>query len=181
MAAPEVAELVGTIEMIRSAAEQALADESAEGMEMVERQLAHVDAAVRELKQTFWSSEVKTAIRNLENNRPLTPQDKQVVRHFVVADAEHYLKVENSYGDWVQELRRLMAAIGKTADGVNRETIGELRGLIRDAQRLIPDIRNYLDEQRRVDLFDEQIDKLDDHARGVLVRMLREKLTMPNF
>ncbi|TWT44139.1 hypothetical protein RAS1_05470 [Phycisphaerae bacterium RAS1] len=179
--AAETAELVGTIEMVKSAAEQALAHESAEGMEMVERQLAHVESSVRELQQTFWCTEIKAAIRNLENGRPLTPQDKQVVRHFIVSDAEHYLRVENNYGDWVQELRRLLGSIAAAAPGVTRETIGELRGTIKDAQRVIPDIRNYLDEQRRLDIFEEQIDKLDEQSRGVLVRLLREKLTMPNF
>ena len=64
----------------------------------------------------------------------------------------------------------------KRVNTVDRETIADLRGVLKDAIRLVPDIRNYLDEKRRVEKFEQALETLDKSSRDMLVRVLREQL-----
>ncbi|MBI4718315.1 MAG: hypothetical protein HY763_10955 [Planctomycetes bacterium] len=174
--AVDTSQLTDSIHALKEAAELAIRNESLEDFEEVERQISVLEAYVRELQQAMWVNEVKTAARRLERDEPLNEADREVVRTFLVSDAEHYLAQENNYGEWIAELRRLLDEMARRANTLDRHTVGELRGVVKDAVRLAPDIRNYLDEQRRVERFNEALGHLDKSSRELLVRLLREQL-----
>ena len=54
-----------------------------------------------------------------------------------------------------------------------------MRGILKDAIRLVPDIRNYADERQRVKKFGQAVDAVDDASRAILVRLIKEQLTSP--
>lgn len=169
-------QLTETIESLQEAAKSALATESVDDFESFERYLSEVDGFVREMQQSAWANEAKATIRKLEKGESLNPQDLDLIRTFLVSDAHAYLQHENNYNDWVRELQRLIGELAKRANVVTRDSIAELRGVLKDAVRLVPDIRNYLDEKRRVEKFEQALTTLDKSSRDLLVRVLRESL-----
>ena len=169
-------QLVETVQGLKEAATSALAHGSADDFEAFERYLNEVDAFVRETQQSLWANEAKATVRRLEKGDPLNQQDHDMIRAFLISDAQSYLAHENSYNDWLNELKRLVDDLCKRVNTVDRETIADLRGVLKDAIRLVPDIRNYLDEKRRVEKFEQALGSLDKSSRDMLVRVLREQL-----
>ena len=176
----DTCQLPDLIDNLNHAAGLALHNQSSDAFLTVERQLSELDVAVRELQQTMWAEEAKTALKHLQKNLPLTPQDEDVIRAFIVSDAERYLAHENNYEDWLEELQRLLDDMAKRATQPDREAIADLRGVVKDAVRLVPDIRNYLDERNRVDRFEKSLKNLDQSSRDMLVRIMKEQLASPD-
>lgn len=170
--------LKAAIDSLRHTAEAAIRDRSTDDIEMVERQIGKLDTIVREAQQSMWAVEVRTAIRRLENNETLSEADLDVVRTFLISDAEQYLALENNFDDWVGELRRLLNDIAQRAAQIDRNNIAELRGVLKDMTRLVPDIRNHLDEERRVLIFHNAVRALDPESRKTLARLLRDQLEL---
>lgn len=169
-------ELTETIDGLKEAAEVALRHETAEQFTDFEKHVNQVDAYVREVQQAMWAREAKTTIKNLEKDVPLTPTDKDVIRTFIISDAERYLAHENNYGGWKRELQRLVDDLARRVSTVDRDTIGDLRGVLKDAIRLVPDIRNYLEERQRVERFEHALDSLDGPSCDMLIRLIKEQL-----
>lgn len=132
-------ELADCIATLKQAGENALTNPHVEDFLEIERYLGQLDSMVREQQQAMWSREAKETNRRLERQEPLTPQDHDVIRAFIVSDAEHYLDQENNFGDWLNEFRRLLEEMGKRANTADRESIGVLRGVLKDANRLVPE------------------------------------------
>ena len=172
--------LAECIEALKEAGHFALDHPTVEDFIDLERQVTTTEAMIRELQQDMWSNEAKATIKRLEKNQPLTEADRDVIRTFIVSDAEHYLAQENDFHNWLRELHRLLDELARRAHVVDRGSIGDLRGVMKDAVRLIPDIRNYLEEQRRVDRFDLAQTDLDTQSRTMLARILKEQLTSPS-
>ena len=173
-------QLTETIGAVRTAAEDALQHQSADGFEHFEKHINALEGWIREQQQAMWADEAKNAIAVLEGDQPLSADDIDVIREFIVSDAVHYLEVENNYQDWLEELNRLMSWMADHAPTLSRDNIGEFRGVLKDAIRLIPDIRNYLEEQIRVDRFEDAIHNLDRSSRTTLAKLMREQLNSPN-
>jgi len=168
-----------SIHTLSRAAEDAIAQSSPTALEGFERQLNEIDALVRELQQQMWADAARRAIANLQSQQPLTDEDFEVIRVFMVSDAENYLSRENNYDDWLDELRRLMHDLATEAKTLTRETIGDYRGLLRDAIRLVPNIRNYFEEKQRLSRFDGTVHNLDPKSRALLIELLREQIDNP--
>lgn len=173
-------QLTETIHSLRDAANTALANESADDFANFERYLSEVEAFVREVQQTMWGDDARATIRRLEKGEPLNDTDHDVIRAFLISDAQGYLAHENNYGDWLRELKRLIDDLETRVNMVDRDSIVDLRGVLRDAIRLVPDIRNYLTEKRRVEKFEQAVDTLDETSRDMLHRILAGKLRSPN-
>lgn len=171
--------LQDTIAELTETARAALMHQTVEDFVALERYLAEVEGYVRELQQSMWSREAKTAIAHVEGGSPLTAADQEVIREFLISDAEHYVEVENSYSDWCRELERLMADVAKRVNMVDRGNIAELRAVLKDVQRLLPDIRNYLDEKARIVRFEQALENLDVSSRKMMGKVLREALENP--
>jgi hypothetical protein len=57
--------------------------------------------------------------------------------------------------------------------------VAELRGVLKDAIRLVPDIRNFLEEKRRIHKFETALETLDEPSRQMMAHILREQLESP--
>ncbi len=176
MSTDTMSKLSETIHGLKSAAADALQNQSVDDFEAFERYLSEVERYVREVQQSLWADDARATIRRLEKGEPLTDVDRDLVRAFFISDAQAYLKNENNYQDWVRELERLIAALSNGVQTVDRNSIADLRGVLKDAIRLVPDIRNFLDEQRRVEKFEQGLKTLDADARTMLLRLLKEQL-----
>jgi len=173
-------ELCEQVQALQEIAAAAVENESAQDFEQLERQFNQLDTLLREMHQAAWSTECEAAVDRLESGEPLTQTDLDVIRAFLVADAEHYLTIENNYPDWLNEVPRLVEDIARRSQNVDRDTLGELRGVVKDAVRVVPDIRNYLDERARVERCEVALHTYDTASRSMLAKVLREQLDRPN-
>lgn len=179
MATVATDQLTEMIQELKSAADSALAGQNAKEFSEFERFVNEIEALVRETQQAMCGAEAKAVIKKLERGDAMTPPEIEVIRTFLVSDAEHYLAHENNFGDWQLELKRLVNDIAKRSNTLDRHSIAALRGVLKDAIRLVPDIRNYLEERERVKKFDNALKSLDQPARNMLAQLLREQLTSP--
>lgn len=173
-------QLTEAIQQLKEAADHAINNQFADEFESFERYLNEVDVYVRETQQAMWADPAKHTIRRIEGGEPLGPEDQEVLRTFLISDAEHYVALENNYNDWIRELKRLVDDICTRANTVDQHSIADLRGVLKDAVRLVPDIRNFLDEKRRIQKFNEAMGTLDPTSRKMLAKLLRDQLTSPN-
>lgn len=173
VAANQIAE---TIIALKNSAEQAVTDQCPDRFGLFEAKLNELDTACREIQQDQWQDEAQQAIDHLHDGTPLTEQDTQVIRTFLIADAEHYLAQENNFDDWLAELQRLFNDLAVKSDHLDRDGIGPFRGALKDAIRLVPDIRNFLEERRRVEKFELALHTVDAQSRQTLARLLTEQL-----
>ena len=176
MTTAQTNEMTEIVDGLKRAANDALHRESPDDFAFVEQQLNMLDARIREVHQSMWSNEAVKAANHLESGDPLTDADLAVIRAFLISDAERYVQHENNYNDWVNELNRLMNDISNRIEAMDRDNIADLRGVMKDAVRLMPDIRNYLDEKRRIAQFETALQSLDKTSREMMARILREQL-----
>ncbi len=169
-----------TIDALAQVVGTAIDHECPDEFGLIENKINQLEAFTRECQQEMWAEQAQTAIEHLETSQALTDADIEVIRTFLVADAEHYLAVENNYGDWLTELQRVFDDLSQRASNLDSRSIGEFRGVLKDAIRLIPDIRNYLEDRRRVEKFNVALHTVDSQSRGMLARVLREQLNSPN-
>lgn len=165
--------MVGELEsFVRSA----LSTRTAESFEMLERQVNRFDSSIREVQQARRATEARAAIGRLEGHEPLTEADRESIRTLVVGDAEAYIKHKNNLNDWLAELERLSTEMQAMAGRGDDEVIEDLRGVVKDAVRLLPNIRSYMEEKERLDHFNAALDKLDNSDRQLLAEVLRGML-----
>lgn len=176
MATVDSVGIVDEVEEICQLSTQALQDRTADNFETLEHHLARFEAHVREAFQAVYASEARLAIAHLENDAPLTDADREVIRAFLVADAEAYLQHENDLDNWCNELQRLTHRIAEFAQAETGEALCALRGVVLDAVRLVPDIRNYLDQHRRVEKFERALMALDNTSRKLLAQLMSEQV-----
>jgi hypothetical protein len=169
-------EFTQTIRDLKQSAENALAQETAEGFSDFEKYLNEVAAYTREVQQSMWADDARQAINALQKGENLTPQDRDVIRTFLVSDAERYVYHENNFGDWKREFRRLMDDLVSRSNTVDRNSIADMRGVLKDAIRLVPDLRNYLEERQRVDKFEQALNSPDPQSTKMLVQLMTEQL-----
>ncbi len=168
--------LADAIQDLKQAAQEALEAQTVEEFEAIERRLAETDVLFREAQQAMWVSEAQATLKRLERNEPLGEIDHSVLRAFLISDATSYLSLENDYNDWLNEFERLIGDLEKRVRMVTRESIADVRGVLKDAIRLTPDIRNYLDERTRVARCEAALKDLDRSSREVLAKLLTEQL-----
>ncbi len=172
----DTTQLSDAIAAFGEATERAFENACPDDFEALSRHLDRLDATVREMQQDMWADKAWETVKRLEKGKPLETVDRDVIRAFLISDAEHYLAMENNFEDWVSDLRRLNADLARRANLVDIHSIGELRGLIKDATRLLPDIQNFYEEQRRIDKFEAATESLDEASRQMLARLLKEQL-----
>lgn len=167
------------IEDFKRVSSRAISCDDPAAFEQAEAQLTEIEGYVRELEQAMWADEATLTLDHLENGDALTATDRAVIRTFLVSDAAHYLNQERDFDDWVAELNRLISAMQSESDPVTRENIGELRGMLRDAMRLFPDMRHYVEERNRLARFDCAVEEPDAATRRTLAKIIREQLCSP--
>jgi hypothetical protein len=170
-------QLSDTIQSLKDSAEGAIQSQTLEQFEALETYVADVESYVREVQQAMWAEEAKQTLRKLDKNDTLEACDLDLLRVFLISDAERYLAVENNFADWIAELRRLMDDLVRRMATVDRHTIADVRGVLKDASRLVPDIRNFLDEKQRVAKFESAVMHLDAASRKMLAKLLAEQIT----
>jgi len=138
---------------------------------------------LRESVQAITRDEMWRIITKLRNGRELVADDWKLIRLWVVGDAEAYIREENNYPDWLEELDRLAREIEKLRSApMDADTFEALQALLTDARGVTRSISIFLMDRERVQHFERSIqDDFDEGARKMLADLLVRAWESPTF
>jgi hypothetical protein len=144
--------------------------------------LAQIKGMVREELQVATTDDITKILKKLESQETLTPPEKDLVGLWVVGDAEGYTKMEDDFGEWQKEFRRLSGVL-QTYEGhtPSPQTLVEVHGVLEDAVRVTADLFYFLEKKERVERFHSSINNLTPDDGKFLASMLRSMLTSPEM
>ena len=163
------------------AMKQAQADNTSESYGYVATELVKSKNGIRQAIEQATAEAIAAIIGKLENNQPLNDAEKQTVKLWVVGDAEGYVKMENSFQDWLEEYRRLLDVIaaweGKT--GSVQELV-EVHGVLEDAIKVADAVAHYLEDRERVARCETALSNLNAEDNKFIAGMLKSMLDSPD-
>jgi len=138
------------------------------------------EATLREHVQHITHNEIAGIIKKLKLNSELTKEELKFVKLWIVGDAEHYVRLENNFQDWLDELDRLMDEIKKyDVDKPDYVAASGLRAILLDALRVLGDITFYSKQKDRIENFSKSTVEIDDEERKLIIRLLEGKIASP--
>jgi DNA polymerase I-like protein with 3'-5' exonuclease and polymerase domains len=166
---------------VTQAMKQAQADNTSESYGYVATALVKSRNGVRQAIEQATAETVAAIIGKLDNNQPLSDAEKQMVKLWVVGDAEGHVKMENNFQDWLQEYRRLLDVIadweGKT--GSVQELV-EVHGVLEDAIKVADDVAHFLEDRERVARCEAALSNLNAEDNKFIAGMLKSMLSSPD-
>lgn len=137
---------------------------------------------IREELQGMTTAAMKPIIAKLHKNQPLTGEEQDLIRLWIVGDAAGFTKKESDFREWLEEFRRL----GEAIQAVDRMPTSlpamlDLHGNLEEAVRLAGDIQFFLEEKERVGRFEQAIQNLNAADAELLAGILQEKLSSPEL
>ncbi|MEW5822518.1 MAG: hypothetical protein AB1782_20155 [Cyanobacteriota bacterium] len=151
---------------------------SAANYQLVQMKLSELSGALREMHQAMTQKEMKIVIAKLGNNEPLTSDEIDLIREWIVGDAESYITCERNFNAWLSLFTRLARELKDLyASDISPQKVLELSGLTQIAMRLIPNILYYSSEKERVAAFDRAVsDGIDSEEAKAYRNILQAKL-----
>lgn len=144
--------------------------------------LVALENDLRELMQSETSEEISAIISKLETNATITDADMELIRFWVVGDAKAYLKMENDYLGWLDELDRLFLVLKDLQDKqLTLENMGKISGTVRDAIRVIGDIIYFKQQEERITNFENASKDLNSDNKLIVANILKQKLASDQF
>jgi hypothetical protein len=144
--------------------------------------LTEAEAELREHAQRTTANAIQSIIRKLEKNDAIGPDDLQLIKLWIVGDAESYVAVENNFHDWKADVERIVSELGSVStSSLDGPEAMRVRAKLRDAIRSAWDLHYYLEHKERVESFDESTRELDESGRKILARALERKLKSPAY
>ncbi len=153
------------------------AQSSAEDLERIGATLTAAKNQVREIIQDLTGPQMEAIIKKLGKGDPLTQEEKDYVRSWIIGDAESYTRVENHLQTWIQEFNALKAAVqGYEGREVTVQDLLNLHAIIEDAVRVAGNIEAFLEKKERIERFEASIDSLDKKDAPFIIEVLQKKL-----
>jgi uncharacterized protein YbgA (DUF1722 family) len=160
----------------------ALANMSNDAFQQVGSVLNNNKNHMREVIQKETSTEIKNIIDHLENKRAISTEELELIKLWIVGDAESYVKMENNFQDWLQEFKRLETVLKEYENKeCSLNDLLKLRGILQDAIRISYDIANFLDNKERITKFEKAASDVSNIDVNALVRILTAKLQSPDL
>jgi hypothetical protein len=137
--------------------------------------------ALREEIQSKTMERMQGIVEKLGSGIPLTSDDADLVRLWVVGDAMNYLRREDEYQNWLRDLSRLAGEIaGLNRPDLNVDELGKLQGAVSDMNGILPMVEKYAEQRDRVARFDKAVAKTDPQSLKFLQGVLQHKIDSPD-
>lgn len=170
--------LVEIIEELTIAIERTQRQGNAANYQLVQMKLSELSGALRELHQAMTQKKMAVIIQKLGKNEPLADDEVELIREWIVGDAESYLTCERNFNAWLSLFNKLARDLQQVYNSeIHPTKVLELGGLTQIAMRLIPNIIYYIDERERVAAFDRAVsDGIDSFEAEAYRDILLAKL-----
>jgi hypothetical protein len=137
---------------------------------------------LREYIQEITQGKIKSIIQKLESQKEISPEELGFIKLWIVGDAAYYVRLENNFGDWLVEVKRIAGEINKVkAAEPSFEEACRLRAMLEDGKRVIYDIAFFLEKKEREAKFTEATLELDREEKDLLAKLLKDKLASKEF
>jgi hypothetical protein len=162
----------------------ARASMSHDAFERAAMSLGNRQGEIREAYQANTATRLRVMTERIASGQVLSDEELQIVRDWIVGDADSYLRAENNIQDWMTEYDRLQGVLAEYEGRPLVEVeLLELKGILEDAVRVAHDISNHLEKEERVKRFEEMFRdqaNLSRDDRQRLAGLLIGKLESPN-
>ncbi len=139
--------------------------------------LVDLTNGLRETYQAAFVGPMTALIAKLRAGATPTKDELALAEGFMVGDAEAYVRVENDFQGWLAELTRLVGVLGGLRANLDPPHLLDALGEVEDAQRVVGDVCNYLEEKERIDRFRQTTAAgLDPGRARMLADLLQQKL-----
>jgi hypothetical protein len=139
--------------------------------------LASLDDELREQIQAVTATQVMPLIDKLRADGPVGPADLELIRLWLVGDAEYYVKMENNFPAWVSELDRLIGVLRQLREeAMTPSSMSRMEAAVRDALRVASDIAFYRQQEERIRSFQNATRSLSREDKEALADILAQKL-----
>jgi hypothetical protein len=140
--------------------------------------LASLDNELREQIQAATAAQVTLLIDILQADGPVGPAEFELIRLWLVGDAEYYVKMENDFPAWVTELDRQIGVLRDLrTEAMTTSTMSRMEATIRDALRVSSDIVFYRQQEERLRSFQNATKSLTREDKRTLAGILAQKLS----
>jgi hypothetical protein len=148
-----------------------------EDYKQLDLHIRSMEEMARELFQEQLRKPYESIVVKLEHGEPLTGEEQEVLEFFIVGVAKYYIKEEENFDQWREELGRLTQEIENVSmkrDLSSVDGLLYLQALCRDAQHVLPEVIFYLEEKERIRRFREATEGvLDPQGARFLADILR--------
>jgi hypothetical protein len=140
--------------------------------------LASLKSELREQIQAATAAPVAQLIQTLRADGPIAPADLELIRLWIVGDAEYYVKMEDDFPAWIAELERLLGVLQSLGqEAVTPTTMAKMGATVQDALRVSSDIVVYRQQEERVHSFQRATAQMTRDDRRYLADILAHKLS----
>jgi hypothetical protein len=139
--------------------------------------LARLSDELREQIQAATAAQVTPLISLLKADGPIEAKELELIRLWLVGDAEYYVKTESDFPAWLAELDRLLGVLRQLrSEAVTPPTMARMEATIQDARRVAGDIAFFQAQQERVRSFQTATSQLNREDKQTLAELLERKL-----
>lgn len=140
----------------------------------LESSLADVDSDLGESVQALTRKAMWKIIVKLRGTEEISEEELELIRIWIVGEADAYVNEEHHYRDWLSEFDRLKAEVRSLREHpVDVDGLEELRGLLTDARGIARSVANYLNYRERTQHFEQTVNEgLDPEDRNTLADIL---------
>ena len=152
-----------------------LRTDNSEAYERLDLQVRSLEAMAREAFQHQFSDDYRAVVEKLENGEDLTDADKQLLAELFVAEAKGYVKYEQDYETWKDDIQRLLADLKQVQEkGIqSSEDLLHVQAICRDLRAVLPDITFYLRERERIRGYEQNdIQALSPEMKKLLAKII---------
>ena len=166
------------INELKRSIERAQNNSTATNYQLVQMKLSELNGALREMHQAMTKKQMKIIIKKLGNNEPLDDREVELIREWIVGDAESYTTCERNFNTWLSLFTKLTRDLEDIySQDITSQKVLELGGLTQIAIRLIPNIVYYTSEKERSAAFDRAVsDGIDSFEAKAYRDILLAKL-----
>jgi len=139
----------------------------------IKSSLEDFDTQIKEKVQHKLRNDAIKILTKLETKQQLNETEIDVLRYFLVGDAEYYVK---------EDVSEIIHSIKKTLEGIKyyskREdvlSLSKLRAFLKDLKNNLGIVATYLEARERIDNFDKNMDNIDANKK-MLIYVLEQKL-----
>lgn len=175
-----MASIQETIAKIKSQYESATNNPSTTQYWNLSSTLDELEGGLREHMQATTKDQITQIINSLETSQNLSPDDVELIKLWLVGDADYYLQMENNYNDWLVELKRLIGEYEKIdEENLDITKASKLRAEALDGVRVLGDIVFFLKQKERVKNFESSVEEIDPQERRFIIDILKGKIKSP--
>jgi hypothetical protein len=144
--------------------------------------LSTLSTELRERLQASTAEEVNRLISALEDDGPVGPREIELLRLWLVGDAESYVKAENDVSAWQTELDRLLGVLRQLrGEPMTTASMARMEAAVRDALRVTSDLAFFREQEDRVRSFEAATRQLTKEDKKMLAHLLTRKMGSPEI